>query len=227
MAVPGVYSMYLKKLCFIVLLLFSSDAFAYEIYLGVDVGLKTLTVRDSKNDNTNLGTMKSKFTVSPSVGYQTSEYYFSDTSKWGYYFEVNGATYTTDKQQVIDPDGVHILDLDTEIKGFSLYALPVIYYHFNRFSDNRKISYKLGAGAGIGYLDLNGTIKVTNLSHPEFDEYKTVNSANYGYTMGFYFEIAYKNFSYSVQGYGPSTSDSIYSYQFSNFVASFRYAFQL
>ncbi len=111
-------------------------------------------------------------------------------------------------------------DWGTSIKGYSVYAVPTGFYHFNKGSNGW--SQKIGVGVGIGYVNMSGNFKRTEMSQSEEIDVK-----GFAQTVGVFFEFLNGNHSFVLQNYGPSISDNKYEYTQSNVDIMYRYSFQL
>ncbi|BCE01943.1 hypothetical protein [Marinicellulosiphila megalodicopiae] len=204
--------------------LLSSNSFAINwdkmpnISFGTEVGFKSLSVIEKNSKNAELAKMSKGLTIVPSVVISSNAKYIWEDDNWGYHVQVKGGWYTMDKQTIDEQSE----DLGTQIKGISIYAVPVGYYHFNKkVVDNW--TYKLGLGAGLGWVSLDGDTKITKTNHTLTGEMVSIDNTGFGTAMGIYFEANYKNHSVVLQNYAPQISDNHFFYQQHNIVVAYRY----
>ncbi|MDH5423758.1 MAG: hypothetical protein OEY29_02040 [Gammaproteobacteria bacterium] len=202
--------------------LFSTNALAFDIFLGVESGAKSVTVKEPEFGNEIISTVKSEPELSPSFTFRSKEKYFSEKSKWAYHFQVDAAEFDVNMQQLQPTAG--LVNLGTSLDGYSLYALPVVYYHFNK-NLVKKWTYRAGFGLGIGYMKLDGNFKITDPGHPQYNQIKAVQIKGYGSSVGLYFEATYKRHMIVLQSYGPVLTDEPYQYHQVNTVLAYRYKF--
>lgn len=199
------------------------DAKAFEILLGVEATNKAIWVEESARGANEIAKLDSGLTYGPSVGARTEPRYF-DNSQWGYHYQFDGSIFNIDKQELPGMDqGV---DVGTSIKGYSLYAVPVGFYHFFKGLDDHW-QYKAGLGVGIGYLNMRGSFKITDPQHPEYNQIKKMRAEGVNLAVGVYIEIARGPHMIIIQNYGPTAEDNTYHYLQHNVVIAYRYAFEI
>lgn len=202
--------------------LFSTNAFGFDIFLGAESGSKSVTVKQPDIGTKVIAIVSSEPELSPSFTFRSKEKYLSEKSKWAYHFQIDAAEFDVNMQQL--PSTREIVDLNTSLDGFSVYALPVIYYHFNK-NFVKKWNYRAGFGLGVGYMKLNGNFKITDPGHPQYNQIKSVGIKGYGGSVGLYFEATYKRHMIVLQSYGPVLTDEPYQYHQVNTVLAYRYKF--
>lgn len=203
--------------------MFTSSVNAFEILLGIEATSQSVWVEELDLGNNEIAMMDSGLNYQPSISVRSSVFYFEKESNWGYHYQLDGATFNINKQEI--PGLEDVQDLGTEVKGYSLYAVPVAYYHFNR-NEPGKWSYKAGLGVGIGYLKLSGNFRITDTSHPEYNQVKQVDADGFDIAVGVYFEAVFDRHVITVQNYGPTLDDGTYEYLQHNVAMSYRYAFR-
>ena len=215
-------SMYKVLLISLSVCLFSTNAYGFDVYLGVESGTRSVTVKELAYGNKAISVLNSEPELSPSFSFRFKEKYFSEKSKWAYHFQIDAAEFDVDMQQL--QSSKENVDLGTSLDGFSLYALPVVYYHFNK-NLAKKWNYRAGFGFGIGYMKLGGDFKITDPNHPQYNQIKTVEIRSYGSSIGLYFEATYRRHMIVLQSYGPVLADEPYQYHQANTVLAYRYKF--
>jgi hypothetical protein len=150
----------------------------------------------------------------PEFGLESKVNYFSD-SNWGYKFALNIAPFKASRQEV----DLETVDLNTSADGYFLYAMPVLVYDLlKQKSDDHLL---LGLGFGIGYLNAEGDIILTEsdpqIRHDfEFSEFTG--------SGGLLLQYITENWSYSASLYGPEVSDRDYEYNLFDFRLTVRRA---
>lgn len=203
---------------------YSNQLFAYEILIGIESGSKSVWIEDISLGDDEIARMETDLSFSPSFGMRTDAKYLSPDSKWGYHIQLDVTQFKIDRQEV---DSLEVLvDYGTSMEGAALYAVPVLYYHFNK-GDMNRWNYKAGVGAGIGYLQLKGSFRITDSSHPEFNQIKNADVEDVDMAVGVYFEASFGNHIVLVQNYGPVVSDDNFDYQLHNILIAYRYRFDV
>jgi len=188
------------------------------ISVGIEGGFKSLSVIEQSTDNDQLAQMTRGLSLFPSVVISSNETYIWDDQNWGYNVQVNGGWYSMDKQQVNE----QATQLGTHVKGFSIYAVPVGYYHFNKGVVD-DWTYKLGLGVGLGWVNLDGDTQLTKTNHPLSGQTISIDTSGFGTAIGIYFEAKYKSHSIVLQNNAPQISDSDFYYQQNNIAIAYRY----
>ena len=188
------------------------------VSIGAEVGFKSIAVIEKEANNDQIAKLSKGLSVAPSIIIASNEKYIWVDENWGYHVQVKGGWYSLNKQSINDDSN----DLNTKISGFSIYAVPVGYYHFNKnVTDNW--TYKLGVGVGLGWINLDGEFEVTNKKHLEYGEINSIDTARFGTALGVFFEANYKNHAVILQNYAPQISDDDYFYQQHNVAIAYRY----
>ncbi len=195
-----------------------------QLWVGVEFSPKGLWIEDREKGSEEIARMDQPIRVWPSLSLNSRSFYASSTSPWGMHIELSGSPFVIDKQEISrdkDPE-----DLGTGVKGYSIYTVPLVYYHFRKHSVDRW-NFKVGTGVGAGYMNLWGDFKITERSHEKHNEIIPVDIHGVGIAVGVYFNASYKNHNFTVQNYGPVLWDDEYEYQLHNAIFSYQYAFQL
>lgn len=188
--------------------------------IGGNASNKSVWIEDTSLSGNEIAKMDNGIIFVPSVGLRTDLRYFNDESNWGYFYQFSGALFDIKKQEL--PNIEENQDVGTSLKGYSLFATPTAFYHFN-MSNKKNWSYKTGIGVGLGFLKLQGNFKITETSHLEYDQVKNVNVAAVGFSVGVYFEASKNNHSIIIQNFAPTISDDKYEYMQHNVDIMYRY----
>jgi len=215
----------LKLFVFLLCMGFSAQSYALELLAGVDAGRKSVWVEDKLLGNNEIANVDSLIDYQPTVGVRTNTTDFSPSSNWGYHYELSLSFFDITTQTLANIDKQE--DLGTGIHGWTAFAVPVVFYQFNKNTHNDAWSYKAGLGVGAGYLSLEGNFKITDSSHPDFNQIKKVSLSDFGVAVGLYLEAAKGPHFIVIQNYSPVIEDNHYQYQQMNISLSYRYAFQL
>ena len=197
---------------------------ALDLMIGINIKSASIEIDDKKTQDDEIAQMSNGQQYSPTIGLRTEPQYFSNgNSNWGYFYQFDGTIFQIDKQEIDGQDEEQ--DLGTSIKGYSLFAVPTGYYHFNKNSNGW--SQKVGIGIGAGYLNMSGNFKITKQSHPDYGQIKDVNVKDFGMAIGIFLEFSNKNHSIIIQNFGPTVSDDNYEYMQHNVDIMYRYKFSL
>lgn len=215
---------YIRTFLYFILLCFIKPAFSLELDVGIEFSNKSVWVEEIARGPNEIAMIDSEDEIMPSITLRTSTGYFSEGSNWGYHFQLDGSIFNVSMQTV--PGSDELQDFGTSIDGYSLFAVPVAYYHFNNTSKD-EWSYKAGIGAGIGYLHLEGTYQITHDGHPEIGTVKSVDASGFGLAVGVYLEASKGKHIIVVQNYAPTVDDGRYEYMQHNVLIAYRYAVDL
>jgi len=107
------------------------------------------------------GTLSTEISYAPFITAGSKYRYFGGT-KFGYNIQITFSGFRVDKQDFDDDD---LEDVGTSAKGYFVYALPVFFYNLGDkvFENGKGKSLKFGIGVGVGYLEVEGDIILTNL----------------------------------------------------------------
>ncbi len=216
--------MILKSLFFFVLTCFSLSANALGVVFGLGASEEAIWVDDNSLGYDEVAKLESDTMILPSIGIRTESRYFNEDSGWGFHFEVNGSLIDIKTQTI--PDSEPPVDVGTGIRGYSIYVVPLAYYHFKRNSI-AEWSYKAGIGLGAGYLNLKGNFKITGSSSPNYNDIEDVNASGVGMAGGAYFEASKGSHLIVIQNFVPMISDKRYSYSQLNLLFSYKYVVEL
>jgi len=195
---------------------------AFEFTVGVEVSDKSVWVEDKNRSGNEIAKVSNGIKLRPSFTLRTIPSYFSDSGNWGYHYQIDSSIFKINKQEL--PGVEDEQNVGTTMKGFSIYAIPVAYYHFNR-NQPKKWNYKSGIGIGVGYLKVTGNFQITHDSHPEIGEVKAVNADGFGLAVGIYLEASFGKHVIVIQNYAPFIVDKQYDYQQNNVIIAYRYTF--
>lgn len=195
-----------------------------QLWVGVELSPKGLWIEDREKGPKEIARLEQPIRVWPSLSLNSRSFYTSSTSQWGTHFELSGSPFVIDKQK--KSNGKEPEDVGTGVKGYSIYAVPLLYYHFRKHAVD-EWNYKVGIGVGAGYMNLWGNFRITDPSHERHEDVIPVDLHGVGIAVGVYFNASYKNHNFTIQNYGPVVWDDDYEYQLHNAVLSYQYAFRL
>lgn len=182
-----------------------------------------IVVDDPEEDNTivvaNIG---DSTTCLPRIGIRSENNYFNARKTWGYFFESSGSVFNFRKQSV---SGMGDVNMGTSTKGNTAYTVSVLFYNFKNAIQGW--SLKTGLGAGVGYLDIKGDIKITEESSLKYGEVEQLDYKGVTSSAGVYFEASKDSHLFILQMYGPSFSDNGYDYHYKDVSFSYSYLFSL
>jgi len=199
-------------------------ALAVELLLGLDIGNKSVWVEDRNGNGNEIAKVESDFSYTPSAALRSAGIYFSEQSQWGYFYSLDFSIFDLHTQEI--GDNSDFVDLGTRLKGYSFFAVPMLFYHFKRFN-GEGWQHKFGVGAGFGYLSLSGNFQITDASHRQYGKIIPVNDSGYNLAVGVYYEAANPPHYIILQNYGPLLESGAYKFQQHNVVMSYRYAFNI
>ena len=120
------------KIVFFTFLVFNtSNLFAVDLFIGIKYTDATIEVNDERDEDKIIATLSSQSSPSIYINIRTEPKYFSKgKSNFGYFFKSDWSVFslTQNKNEYIDEN----LNLNTHLKGYSIFSVPTIYYHFNR-----------------------------------------------------------------------------------------------
>ena len=192
---------------------FNADAVDYfwDAIVGLTVKQVSLDVFE-EGETDPAGILIDDLSFFPEFGVESNINYFPDSS-WGYKFVVNLAGFDISKQEV-DLDDV---DLDTSADGYFFYAMPVGLYDFHK--QNADSSLLVGIGVGIGYLNAEGDIILTELDTPVRQDF---DFSELTYSTGVFFQYIVEGWSFSTSVAGPEVSDDDFDYNLFDLTFSVR-----
>ncbi|UTM59375.1 hypothetical protein L4174_021995 [Photobacterium sp. CCB-ST2H9] len=196
---------------------------AIELAVGLQSTLSHLEIEDLSNGDQEVAVMTSGFQLFPTASLISDPYYFSENSNIGVQFQVDWSFFKADRQEI--NDGTETVDLGTSIKAYALTAVPVVFYQFNRHAA-KDWNVKIGAGLGVGYLDLTGKYMITN-SVTESGEIRKVNKNGLGMAINVYLEGNVGNHMLLLYNFSPVLSDKTDDFQEHNVVLAYKYRFSL
>ena len=209
-----------KRIVGLVLLVLIAGSFnvaaadnVWDYIVGFSVREISLDVYE-KGETDSLGTLTKDYSLIPEFGLESKVTYFSD-SDWGYKYALNIAPFEVSRQEV----DLETVDLNTSADGYFFYAMPVLVYDFlKQKSDDHLL---LGLGFGIGYLNAEGDIILTEADPQIRHDFEFSEFAG---SIGLLFQYITENWSYSASLYGPEVSDGDYEYNLWDFRLTVRRA---
>ncbi len=215
----------MKKILLVLssLTILGTNVQALDLMVGLNISNKSIDINDKENQDEVIATMDGGLNYSPVLGLRTEPDYFGGKdSNWGYFFQFDGMMFDIKKQSDEENEET---DIGTSIKGYSIFAVPSAYYHFNKKS--KGWSQKVGIGVGAGYLSMSGDFIITKEGHLEYGQTKDVDISKTGMAVGVFVEFSNKNHSIIIQNFAPSISDDNYEYMQHNVEMMYRYKFSL
>jgi len=165
---------------------------AAEVFLGISVNQAHL--EDDAGSSINPQESDKNFNLSFAA---RSFDKFWGKSKAGYYFEFGIDTFTVEDHEVWGLMATE--DIYTSTSGEYFYLVPVAFYEFNN-NYSRDWSLKIGVGAGIGYLSIDGTI-IANRPSSVAVEY--IRGSDFSFTTGLVIKYEYKDFVFQTKLFMP------------------------
>ncbi len=154
------------------------------------------------------------------LSYGSKPSFFRD-SNFGYTVMVNYIHFTMNRQET----GSHTYaDLNTEINGQMLYAVPTLYYQWGEHH-YKGTFIRLGAGIGVGAATYSGTVKFTSSANPG----ETVRTTNWSYAphlaTSSFLEARWKHFGVAVSYASPRIYGDTYDVRVSDFSVRLGYTY--
>ncbi|KDM89877.1 hypothetical protein [Photobacterium galatheae] len=205
------------------LTLFPLTGTATELAVGLQSTFSQIEIQDPANEDKELAVMTSDYQLFPTVSLISDPYYFSDDTNFGVQFQVDWSYFKADQQAL--KNSASSVDLGTSIKAYAITAVPVVFYQFNRHAA-KDWNIKLGAGLGMGYLDLTGNYRITN-TEAESGEIRKVNKNGLGMAINIYLEGNVGNHMLLLYNFSPILSDQTNDFQEHNVVVAYKYRFSL
>lgn len=189
------------------------NALDYDLLVGVSLDYRSIGLYDKQFEGEIARLETGRFTPAPSVSLRSAPHYLFDHSNWAYLFALDWTTSTLSKQRYIDDSsGKEVVsDTGTRLDGLSLFITPMFYYQFNRYHTDAW-QYRAGAGAGLGYQNYHGTVRITDIRHPDTGKLVTVNHNGANLSTGIYLEAHYQRHHIIFEGNLLATSDGSYRY---------------
>ena len=206
---------------FIIILLISTSLHAIDFLIGINAYNKKLTIEDNNLGMSDIAMFKTEASIAPSFSIRTKPSYINK-SKWGYFYQFDWSIFEMDKQ-IINADEENLLDYQTEVYGYSVFAVPTIYYHLNKKTDGWSV--KIGAGLGLGWLAIQGNYEVTRVDHPDYGTKKEIAIKGLNLSAGIFLELMNKHHSLILQDYIPTVTDDDFQYGQQNVDLMYRYIF--
>jgi len=177
----------------------------YSFRVGIADKFLDLEVSDV-NDTTYSGAMSEGQYITATLALNSPYDYFKD-SKFGYYIEYGFSNFEMDVQ--VTNNATVEEDLGTSVDGFFIYLAPVLFYNFgDNVNKEKKNSFLIGFGAGLGYLKASGDIVFTETTSELFDV--DVNKVDLSVVI--LLEYQYNNWYVRYQDSGPEVRDGNYDY---------------
>ena len=154
------------------------------------------------------------------LSYGSKPSFFRD-SNFGYTVMVNYIHFTMNEQET----GSHTYaNLNTEVNGQMLYAVPTLYYQWGEHHYNGTF-IRLGAGIGLGAATYSGTVRFTNTANPG----ETVRTANWSYAphlaTSSFLEARWKHFGIAVSYASPRIYGDTYDIRISDYSVRLGYTY--
>jgi len=149
-----------------------------------------------------------------------SPYILNESKKFGYYFETGISDFSMSKQNT---DGIE-KNLGTSVKGRFWYITPMAIYIFGPTpKGEQELSLLTGLGVGIGYLDAEGDMFLTEDGS---NEYHKVDTSGLDIAVNVMMEAHYGKWISRIHGGGPILDDARgNSYAIFNFAWDIGYNF--
>jgi len=152
--------------------------------------------------------------------YSTKTSFFKD-SNFGYTVMVNYVHFTMTRQETGFRE---YTDLNTEINGQMIYAVPTLYYQWGEHRYDGTF-IRLGIGIGVGAATYSGTVRFTNSANPD----EVVHTANWSYALHLatsnFIEARWKHFGVSVSYAAPRIYGDVYDVRVSDFSVQLGYTY--
>lgn len=174
------------------LVYFPICANAAELFLGISVNQAHL--EDDEGSSINPQESDKDFNLSFAARSFDS---FWGKTKTGYYLEFGIDTFTVEDHTVWGL--VEKEDIYTSTSGEYFYLVPIAFYEFNK-SGSPNWSFKVGVGAGIGYLTIDGTV-IAN--RPAGTAVEHINGSDFSFTTGLVIKYEYNNFVFQAKEFTP------------------------
>lgn len=208
------------------LLLFAQQLAAYDLLVGAGIGSRSIEINNSENSMQMATFQTQGVDFYPSIGIRSAPQYIWSRSNWAYTISADFFTSKFTKQVISETDSEpeQLKDKGTKMVGISLYAIPLVYYQFNRYAKQRW-KYRAGLGIGIGYQNHKGDFLSTNPYQDSFGKIKKIDHSGFGLSTGLYLEASYQKhfFTLSADVVSARPSGLSYEYEESNVSLSYRY----
>jgi hypothetical protein len=171
-------------------LFLSAQARSAEFILGLTLKQSEVSVTE-EDETRDLAVLDSSVEVWPAVSLRTKERYFrGGESNWGWFIETGIGYYDVD-------DGP-----DSQLDGYYAHVVPTIFYRWNSVLST-KLKYKLGLGAGPGWMTADGDVILTR---EEGQPVVDFDSSGVGLAAGIFYEMSYDQWLFQLKAYGPDHS---------------------
>jgi len=200
---------------------FFSNAQALDLMIGLNIANKSIQIDDKVTGQNEIATMDNGIQYNPTIGLRTEARYFgNENTNWGYFYQFDMTKFDINSQTL---DGNEEQNIGTSMKGYSSFAVPTTFYHFNKSSI--AWSQKVGIGLGVGYIKMSGDFKITNKSHQLYGQIQQVDFNEFCLVGGILYEFSNNNHSIVIQNFAPIVSDDRYYYTQHNVDIMYRYKF--
>ena len=170
-------------------ILIPTTAHAEEATIGVSFGWVNF-------DGDNINPLQSDVKIGLSLAVKSWGKYLED-SRFGYYFEYGLDTYEAENTN--EWGLVNTQTINTSVSGFYLHYTPTFFYDFTKGS-SADWSFKIGAGLGISYFTVDGTM-IFNQPSPVVQR---VNDDAIAISKGIVFRYETKNIVIQAKEYMPT-----------------------
>lgn len=174
--------------------IFPCSGYAMEAFAGISVNGAHLDA----NPGRTIHDQESDLRLDLALSIKSLDNYW-DKSSFGYYIEFGLDTYKVKRHDVWGIAPAPLEHIYTSSSGEYLYLTPAIFYNFNK-DESADWSFKIGAGLGIGYLSIDGTILV---NQPVL-AIEPIHGSTFGYSTGVIIRYAYKNLVIQMKQFTPN-----------------------
>ena len=191
-----------------------------EANITASVGILQATMTVKRKSDGATATMVQRDENAFFLSYGSKPSFFEDSS-FGYTVMVNYVHFTMTRQEL----GFHTyVDLNTEVSGQMLYAVPTLYYQWGEHRYNGTF-IRLGAGIGVGTATFSGTVSFTSAGTPG----QTVRTANWSYAprlaTSTFLEARWKHFGVSASYASPRIYGDTYDIRIADYSVRLGYTY--
>ncbi len=191
-----------------------------EANITVSVGLLQAAMTVKRRSDGSSATLVQRDENAFFLSYGSKPSFFED-SNFGYTVMVNYVHFTMTRQEV---GSRTYADLNTEVNGQMIYAVPTLYYQWGEHHYNGTF-LRLGAGVGAGAATYSGTVRFTSSANPQ----ETVRTANWSYAphlaTSSFLEARWKHFGIAVSYASPRIYGDDYDIRISDFSVRLGYTY--
>lgn len=190
-----------------------------EAHLTVSYGILQASLTIKRKSDGASATMVQRDTSAFFLSYGTRPSFFKD-SNFGYTFMVNYVNFDMGEQEVA---GNEYVNLDTEITGQMIYAVPTLFYQWGEHH-YKGTFVRLGVGAGVGAATYSGTVQFTSSQVPGGEKIHTA-SKSYSPRLALsdFLEARWHHFGISISYAAPRIYGDTYDVKVSDFSVNIGY----